>query len=129
MGWYEPSFEEPARVQFAKLDMIGDSVEGIFAGTEERKNNFGKTEVHVLIKTGETEDGPLIESLRTNQRLLAQVASVKRGAKIRIEYVDDRANDGVARDGTPMKPTKLFKVQVDDGKAPAPAQRNEDIPF
>lgn len=124
MAWRETQFEEPERVQFAKLDLIGDNIEGVFAGTQERKNNFGRTEVHVLIKTGEGPDGAIVESLRTNQRLLAQVASVKRGARIRIEYVDDRPNEGVDREGRPLQPTKLFRVQVDDGKAdvstPAP---------
>lgn len=120
MAWIEPQFEEPERVQFAKLELIGDHIEGVFAGTQERKNNFGRTEVHVLIKTGETPEGEtVIESLRTNQRLLAQVASVKRGSRVRIEYVDDRPNEGVDREGRPLSPTKLFRVQVDDGKAAA----------
>src|SRR6266849_11001118 len=115
--WTDTVFEEPERVQFAKLDLIGDSIEGVFAGTNERKNNFGKTEIHVLIKTGETPEGEtIIESMRTNQRLLAQVASVKRGARIRIEYIDDRPNEGVDREGRPLQPTKLFRVQVEDGK-------------
>lgn len=140
MAYVDTEFEEPERIMFAKLESIGDSIEGIFAGTEERKNNFGKTEVHARIKTGESEDGEaIIESLRTNQRLLAQVASIKRGARIRIEYVDDRENEGVDRQGNALKPTKLFRVQVDDGKIPvqvqAPAQglggipREDDIPF
>jgi hypothetical protein len=136
MGWIDTQFKEPERVNFAKLDMIGDSLEGIFVGTEERKNNFGRTEVHVLVRTGTTSEGEaLIESLRTNQRLLAQIASVKRGARIRIEYVDDRPNDGVDREGRALQPTKLYRVQVDDGRAvqsaPAPAATgtDDDIPF
>jgi len=117
MAFVDTQFEEPEIVRFAKLELIGDAIEGIFAGTEERQNNFGKKEVHIKVKTGEAEDGEaVIESLRANQRLLAQVASIKRGAKVRIEYVEDRANDGVARDGTPLKPTKIYRVQVDDGK-------------
>jgi hypothetical protein len=131
MAYVETVFEEPEIVKFAKLELIGDSIEGIFAGTEERKNNFGKTEVQIKIKTGTGPEGePIIESLRANQRLLAQVAAVKRGAKIRIEYVDDRMNDGVDREGRPLKPTKLFKVEVDDGRAAATSKANEeDIPF
>jgi len=122
MGWTDTVFEEPVRVQFAKLDLIGDDIEGVFAGTEERKNNFGKSEVHILIKTGHTQEGePVMESLRANQRLLAQVASVKRGTKIRIEYVSDQPNDGVDKQGNPLKPSKLYRVQVDDGKSAAPA--------
>jgi hypothetical protein len=35
MGWIDTQFKEPERRDFAKLDMIGDSLEGIFAGTEE----------------------------------------------------------------------------------------------
>lgn len=139
MAWVETEFVEPVQTKFVNLNLIGDYVEGIFAGTEERKNNFGKTEVHALIKTGEGEDGEaIIESLRTNQRLLAQVASVKRGTRIRIEYVNDKPNDGVDKQGKPLQPTKLYKVQVDlTAKAPAqaPAQgiggvpREDDIPF
>jgi hypothetical protein len=134
MAWTDTKFEEPERVQFAKLEQIGDALEGVFAGTTERQNNFGRKEVHVLVKTGTSEDGEaLIESLRTNQRLLAQVASVRRGALIRIEYVDDRPNEGVDREGKPLSPTKLFRVQVDDGKqapaAPARVAASDDIPF
>jgi hypothetical protein len=134
MAYVETVFEEPEIVKFAKLELIGDSVEGIFVGTEERKNNFGKNEVHIKIKTGTGPEGEsVIESMRANQRLLAQVAAVKRGAKIRIEYVDDRMNDGVDREGRPLKPTKLFKVEVDDGQKAAPAkskaQNEDDIPF
>lgn len=126
MGWVDTNFEEPERIQFAKLDLIGDVLEGIFAGTEERKNSFGKTEVHIKVKTGVTGDGEaIIESLRTNQRLLAQVAAVKRGAQIRIEYVSDRPNEGVGRDGRPLSPTKLYKVQVDDGKSAT----TDGVPF
>lgn len=118
MAWVSTNFEEPERIQFAKLDLIGDAIEGIFAGTEERKNNFGKNEVHIRIKTGENTDTGevIVESLRANQRLLAQVAPIKRGQRVRIEYVSDRMNDGVGRDGTPLKPTKLYDVQIDDGK-------------
>jgi hypothetical protein len=88
------------------------------------------------VRTGTTSEGEaIIESLRTNQRLLAQIAPVKRGARIRIEYVDDRPNDGVDREGAPLNPTKLYRVQVDDGRAahaaPAPAATgtDDDIPF
>ena len=117
MAFVDTEFEEPERVQFAKLNAIGDSLEGIFAGTEERKNTFGKTEVHIKIKTGTADDGSAnIESLRANQRLLAQIASVRRGALVRIEYVADQENDGVDREGQPLKPTKLYRVMVDNDK-------------
>jgi hypothetical protein len=134
MAWTDTQFEEPEIVKFAKLEEIGDSIQGIFAGTEERQNNFGRKEVHIKIKTGESQDGEAeIESLRTNQRLLAQVASVKRGAMIRIEYVEDRHNDGVDREGQPLKPTKLYRVQVDNGanasRPAAPSTQSNDIPF
>lgn len=120
MAWIKTKFEEPSDVRFVKLNRIGDAVEGIFAGTAERKNNFGKNEVQILIKTGENEDkSPIIEAMTANQRLLAQIAPVKRGAAIRIEYVADKPNDGVDRDGKPLSPTKLYEVMVDDGK-PAP---------
>src|SRR3954466_7845743 len=120
MAWVDTKFEEPKRVQFAKLEQIGDVLEGVFAGTVEQQNSFGRKEVHILVKTGTSPDGEAeIESLRTNQRLLAQVASVRRGALIRIEYVDERPNEGVDREGRPLSPTKLFRVQVDDGRAAA----------
>jgi hypothetical protein len=137
MAWTDTQFEEPEIVKFAKLDQIGDDLEGIFAGTEERQNSFGKKEVHVKIKTGEGPDGEaVIESLRTNQRLLAQVASVRRGARMRIEYVEDRPNDGVDREGKPLSPTRLYRVQVDNGATAAKSQpvpsravSDDDIPF
>ena len=123
MAFVDTEFEEPERVQFAKLNNIGDSLEGIFFGTEERKNNFGKMEVHIRIKTGKADDGSaFIESLRANQRLLAQIASVRKGALVRIMYVDDQPNDGMDRDGQPLKPTKLYRVMVDDDKKAAGAQ-------
>lgn len=128
MAFVDTHFKEPEIVKFAKLELIGDAIEGVFVGTEEATGKFGK-EVHIRVKTGEADDGEaVIESLRANQRLLAQVASVKRGALIRIEYVDDKMNDGVARDGTPLKPTKLYRVQVDDGKRAAVPATGE-IPF
>lgn len=137
MEWTDTEFEEPEIIKFAKLDNIGDTIEGVFAGTEERQNNFNKTEVHVRIKTGEGPEGePVIESLRANQRLLAQVAPVKRGSMIRIEYTEDRANDGVGRDGRPLSPTKLYRVQMANGKPqsqrPTAQQKppqGDDIPF
>lgn len=120
MEWADTEFEEPEIIKFAKLENIGDAIEGVFAGTEERQNNFNKTEVHIRIKTGEGPEGePVIESLRANQRLLAQVAPVKRGTMIRIEYMEDRPNDGVGRDGKPLSPTKLYRVQTASGKSPA----------
>jgi hypothetical protein len=135
MSWIDTQFKEPERRDFAKLDMIGDALEGIFAGTEDITGKFG-SDVHVLVRTGTTSEGEaIVKALRTNQRLLAQIAPVKRGARIRIEYVDDRANDGVGRDGKPLNPTKLYRVQVDDGRAahaaPAPAATgtDDDIPF
>lgn len=128
MAWTKTKFEEPDDIRFVKLNKIGDAVEGIFAGTKERKNNFGKSEVQILVKTGENEDkSPILEGLTANQRLLAQIAPVKRGASIRIEYVDDKQNDGVDREGKPLSPTKLYDVMVDDGKpaaAAAPAATN-----
>lgn len=129
MAWTKTKFEEPDDVRFVKLNKIGDAVEGIFAGTNERKNHFGKSEVQILIKTGENEDkSPIIEAMTANQRLLAQIAPVKRGTVVRIEYVADKPNDGVDREGRPLNPTKLYDVMVDDGKpaaAAAPASNGE----
>lgn len=136
MEWADTEFEEPEIIKFAKLENIGDDIEGVFAGTEERQNNFNKTEVHIRIKTGEGPEGePVIESLRANQRLLAQVAPIKRGSMIRIQYMEDRPNDGVGRDGKPLSPTKLYRVQTASGKppqrpaAPQGSLQNDDIPF
>lgn len=126
MAWTEPEFEEPEITKFAKLNLIGDSIEGMFAGTEEAKNNFGRSEVRIRIKTGESNEGePVIEVLTANRRLLAQVAALRKGVRVRIEYVDDQINEGVGRDGTPMKPTKLYRVQFDDGRE----QAKPSIPF
>lgn len=137
MEWMDTEFEEPEIIKFARLENIGDAIEGVFAGTEERQNNFNKTEVHIRIKTGEGPEGePVIESLRANQRLLAQVAPVKRGSMIRIVYLEDRQNEGVGRDGRPLSPTKLYRVQTANGKPqaqrPAAQQgspRDDSTPF
>jgi hypothetical protein len=133
MDWVDTKFEEPEIIAFARLDHIGDFIEGVFAGTEERQNNFGRKEVHIKIRTGDGPDGEaVLESLRANQRLLAQVASVKRGSMVRIEYVEDRPNDGVDREGRPLSPTKLYRVQVANGVAaqrPAQQSNANDIPF
>jgi hypothetical protein len=134
MAWVDTQFEEPVRVEYARFDRFGDALEGNFAGTEERKNKFDKMEVQILVKVGEGSDGVAeIKSVRANQRLLAQVAPIKRGALVRIEYIEDRPNDGVDKQGEPLKPSKIFRVQTDSTPgaraAPRPpASRREDPP-
>lgn len=131
MEWEDTEFQEPERLDFAKFSQHGDAIEGVFLETRERKNDFGKNEVHALVMTGKTDDGtPTVAWVRTNQRLLAQVAPVKRGQRIRIEYVSDQPNDGVGRDGKPLSPTKLFRVRVaKSGPAKPQPQGEDDIPF
>lgn len=130
MAWVETQFEEPERIEYATFAKHGDYVEGVFAETVERKNSYGKNEVHILVKTGEGADGIAeIKSIRANQRLLAQVASVKRGKRILIKYVDDQVNDGMDKAGEPLKPTKLFRVAVDDGRPSSRDVSSDDIPF
>lgn len=134
MAWQEPKFEEPERVEFAQFNQFGDAVQGLFLETEERRNNFGKTEIHIKIKTGEDDDGTAqVKSVRANQRLLAQFANVRPGSLVRVEYTEDRENEGVDREGKPLKPSKIFRVLVDDGKktggAAKAAPTEDEIPF
>jgi hypothetical protein len=123
---------------FFRFQQFGDLLKGRYLGTrEDASGKFGPQVVADI----ETADG--IFSIPLNASLRPKLAKVKTGMDIRVTYAEDKPNDGVDRQGRPLSPTKMFRVEVsEDPPAPRrptavapPAQaaaapvNEDDIPF
>ena len=96
--------------------MIGDAIEGIFLGVAQEEGQYGKQAV-ALLQIGKEER----RKVRVNYALSFQLAEVRKGTGVRIEYVADGEAGRNAKTGKPMSPPKLFRVQQAEGKYELPS--------
>ena len=109
-----PLDESPQFFQFVNLD---DSIEGRYLGMHSVTGQYGEQEVADV----ETPDG--VFRVNVNASLRPKLAKVRRNSHVRITFTDEKEN-GNKRDGTPLSPTKLFKVEVaeEEVKHPTPTR-------
>lgn len=103
---------------FAKIENIGDGLEGFLVKTDKVHNaRFGKEEVIADLR----HDDGTEESITLNADLLHKFASVKVGDYLKIEFV-------ATKDTGKASPMKVFSVRRAKNPGTMPARREEPKP-
>jgi len=115
--------EDAASGQFVRFDANGDTVEGVFAGAEDRTGRYGP-ETIFRIKTAHGE--ATISSSGNFDCAQKLKKAIKLGA-LRVGTQVKIVRTGLADVGR-ENPMKVFQVLVDDSKVPYPTESNGNAP-